>query len=127
MHHPDKDEFIKAIIRDVNRHWDYHTQGIRTQRKASDVISLGDEAKEGHQDKTYLQMEGQSKCSRQTAIIWTQLHGNLLTRDHLVLHKNASENFSHQEMAYLTSQLYSELSTVTNWERPLHEITKGNR
>ena len=114
MHHPDKYEFIKAIIRDVNRHWDYHTQGIRTQRKASDVISLGDEAKEGHQDKTYLQMEGQSKCSRQTAIIWTQLHGNLLTRDHLVLHKNASENFSHQEMAYPKIRLCVDVFICTN-------------
>ena len=52
---------------------------------------------------TRLQTEGHNKCSSQIEKIWTQLHGNILNRGHLVLYQTDSDPLSHQVIAYSTS------------------------
>ena len=60
-------------------------------------------------------MEGQNKCSLQTARMWTQLHGNVLTCGPLVLYQTFYSTLIQQTMAYPISRLHYGLSTGTNW------------
>ena len=90
---------------------DPRPQGRCPKRQTNAEISLGDTMKEVHQYPKRLQVEVQDKYSWQTAIIWTQIHGNTLTRGHLVLHHTDPDTFSHQAMEYPTISLHDGLST----------------
>ena len=55
-----------------------------------------------------------------------QLHENIITHGHLILHQNNSDPFSYLAMAYSTSWCFTGQFTGAYWGKTLDEISNGN-
>ena len=70
-----------------------------------------------------IQVEIQSKRPWQTAVIWKEIHQDIITGGNLVLHMTVIDNISHKYMVHLLGGLNARLSSGANRALTVYKVT----